>query len=204
MSERTPIAYIVDDDEVTRSYFNAVLSEAGLTCCLMDTAASFLETYDADQPGCLLLDIRMPGMTGMELQHQLNLRGAIIPVIFITAHAEIPLAVEAIIQGAFDFLQKPISHQPLLACVRKALAYDESNRDVLRKREQLNRRFESLTGRERQVLTLLVAGHSNKVMADELHLSPRTIELHRAQVMEKTGCQSLAQLVRMAMQLNVT
>ena len=203
MSERAPIVYIVDDDEITRRYFDAVLSRETLKCRRVESASLFLELYDPHQAGCLLLDIQMPGMTGIALQHELNLRGAVIPLIFITGNAEVPMAVEAMLQGAFNFLLKPITHQTLLACVRKALDHDADNRAALQEREQMIQRFESLTAREREVLMLLVAGRTNKVMAGELRLSLRTVELHRAHIMEKTGSRSLAQLVRMAMDLNV-
>ena len=195
--------YVVDDDEMTRNTFDAVLSAARLTSCSVESAALFLEMYDPRQPGCLLLDIQMPGMTGIALQHELNLRGAVIPLIFVTSHGEVSMAVEAMLQGAFNFLQKPVAYHALLACVRKALDHDAENRAVMCEREQITQRFESLTARERDVLTLLVAGRSNKVMAGELRLSQRTVELHRARVMEKTGSRSLAQLVHMAMEVNV-
>jgi two-component system response regulator FixJ len=203
MSRRTPIVYVVDDDEMTRNTFDAVLSAARLTSCSVESAALFLEMYDPRQPGCLLLDIQMPGMTGIALQHQLNLRGALIPLVFVTGHADVSMAVEAMLRGAFNFLQKPVAHDALLACVRKALDHDADNRAALWERGQMMQRFESLTARERDVLLLLVAGRSNKVMAGELRLSQRTVELHRARVMEKTGSRSLAQLIRMAMEANV-
>jgi two-component system response regulator FixJ len=203
MSERPPVVYVVDDDEVTRNYFDAVLSGAHLTSCRVESASVFLEIYDPCQPGCLLLDIQMPGMTGIALQHQLNLRGALIPLIFVTGHADVSMAVEAMLRGAFNFLLKPVAHEALLACVRKALDHDADNRAALWERGQMMQRFESLTARERDVLLLLVAGRSNKVMAGELRLSQRTVELHRARVMEKTGSRSLAQLIRMAMEANV-
>jgi len=202
MSDRVPIVYIVDDDEVTRSYFDAVLSTANVTCCPVESASSFLEMYDPHQPGCLLLDVQMPGMMGPELQHELNLRGAIIPVIFISSHAGVPTAVEAMLHGAFDFLQKPVSHETLLARVRNALDYDAGNRAALQERDQMTSRFDALTARERDVLALLIAGHSNKVMASELGLSERTVEVYRARVMKKTAARSLAQLVRMAMEMS--
>ena len=204
MSERVPIVYIVDDDEVTRSYFDAVLSTANVRCCRVESASSFLEMYDPDQPGCLLLDVQMPGMTGPELQHELNLRGAIIPVIFISSHAGVPTAVEAMLHGAFDFLQKPVSHEVLLVRVRDALDYDAGNRAALRQHDQMSRRFVALTARERDVLALLIAGHSNKVMASEMGLSERTVEVYRAHIMKKTASRSLAQLVRMAMEMQLT
>ena len=202
MSDRVPIVYIVDDDEVTRSNFDAVLSTANVACCRVESASSFLEMYDPHQPGCLLLDVQMPGMTGPELQHELNLRGAIIPVIFISSHAGVPTAVEAMLHGAFDFLQKPVSHETLLARVRNALDYDAGNRAALQERDQMTSRFDALTARERDVLALLIAGHSNKVMASELGLSERTVEVYRARVMKKTAARSLAQLVRMAMEMS--
>jgi len=201
MSDRVPIVYIVDDDEVTRSYFDAVLSSASVGCCRVESAAAFLEMYDPEQPGCLLLDVQMPGMTGPELQHELNLRGAIIPVIFISSHAGVPTAVEAMLHGAFDFLQKPVSHETLLARVRNALEYDAGNRAALYERDQMTKRFDALTARERDVFALLVAGHANKVMAGELGLSERTVEVYRARIMKKTAARSLAQLVRMAMEM---
>jgi FixJ family two-component response regulator len=201
MSDRVPIVYIVDDDEVTRSYFDAVLSSANVGCCRVESAAAFLEMYDPEQPGCLLLDVQMPGMTGPELQHELNLRGAIIPVIFISSHAGVPTAVEAMLHGAFNFLQKPVSHETLLARVRNALEYDAGNRAALQERGQMTKRFDALTARERDVFALLVAGHPNKVMAGELGLSERTVEVYRARIMKKTAARSLAQLVRMAMEM---
>jgi len=203
MSETSPIVYIVDDDEATRAYFSAALSSANLTCRTVESAQMFLDAYDPQQPGCVLLDVQMPGMTGLELQQQLNMRGAIIPVIFISGFAEVPIAVEALQQGAFGFLQKPLSRDTLLAHVRKALEHDSANRAELQERERMIQRFHALTPREREVLLLLVEGRSNKLMANQMQLSQRTIELYRARVMEKTGSRSLAQLVRMAMELQV-
>ena len=135
MNERNQVVYIVDDDDLTRDYFSAVLSEARLTCRTVESAEAFLLAYDPQQPGCLLLDVRMPGMTGLELQQQLNRRGAALPVIFLTAHAEVPMVVEALSQGAFGFLQKSVSTEALLAQVRKALDYDALNREDLLERE---------------------------------------------------------------------
>jgi two-component system response regulator FixJ len=202
VSDRMRIVYIVDDDDIIRKYLSAVLSAAQLTCRMVESAEAFLTDYDPQQPGCLLLDVQMPGMTGLELQRQLNRRGATIPVIFITGHGEIPMVVEALSDGAFGFLQKPVATATLLEQVHKALDRDESNRAELLEREQILQRFELLTPRERDVLGLMMAGRSNKAMAGELLLSQRTVELYRARVMEKTGSRSLAQLVQMAMELN--
>ncbi|MDB6015057.1 MAG: histidine kinase [Gammaproteobacteria bacterium] len=195
------IIYIVDDDDITRKYFSAVLTAVQLSCRTLESAEAFLLEYDPQQPGCLLLDVQMSGMTGLELQRQLNRRGAAIPVIFITGHGEIPMVVEALSEGAFGFLQKPVATETLLAQVHKALDHDASNRAERLEHEQILRRFESLTPRERDILRMMMEGRSNKVMAGDLLLSQRTVELHRARVMEKTGSHSLAQLVRMALDL---
>lgn len=201
MREPMRIIYIVDDDDITRKYFSAVLTAVQLSCRTLESAEAFLLEYDPQQPGCLLLDVQMSGMTGLELQRQLNRRGAAIPVIFITGHGEIPMVVEALSEGAFGFLQKPVATETLLAQVHKALDHDASNRAERLEHEQILRRFESLTPRERDILRMMMEGRSNKVMAGDLLLSQRTVELHRARVMEKTGSHSLAQLVRMALDL---
>jgi len=145
--------------------------------------------------------VRMPGMSGIELQQQLNLRGATIPVIFITGHGDIPMAVEAMQHGAFDFLQKPFRDQDLIDRIQRALERDARNRAALTQHARIRQRFESLTPRERDVLMLMTRGKPNKVMAAELGVSQRTVEIHRARVMEKSGADSLAQLVRMVMDL---
>jgi two-component system response regulator FixJ len=204
MSDLPPVVYIVDDDDVTRNYFGAVLTAAGLPCRSVESAHAFLQIYDLDQPGCLLLDMQMPGMTGLELQQRLNMLGAVIPLVFVSAHADVPVAVQAMRDGAFDFVEKPAEPAILLARVRKAIEYDAQNRAALRQREVMMIRFGSLTTREKEVLMLLMAGRSNKAMASDLHLSQRTVELYRARIMEKTGSHSLAQLIRMAMILNLS
>jgi FixJ family two-component response regulator len=204
MKEKPPAVIIVDDDEAVRSSLRFVFKSVGLAATAYPSAQAFLAVYDPDQPGCLVLDVRMPGMSGLALQEQLNLKGAMIPVIFISGHGDIPMAVEAIQHGAFDFLQKPFRDQDLIDRVQRALAKDESNRSALKERSRIRERFDSLTPRERDVLALMTTGKANKIMAAELGLSQRTIEIHRSHVMEKTGASSLAQLVRMAMDLNWT
>lgn len=202
MKERQPIVFVVDDDEAVRSALKLLLKSVGLTATALPTAQQFLSTYDPVQPGCLVLDVRMPGMSGLELQEQLNLRGAVIPVIFITGHGDVPMAVEAMQQGAFDFLPKPFRDQDLIDRIQRALAKDKQNRAELGERSRNRERFESLTPREREVLALVASGKPNKVMAGDLGLSQRTVEIHRARVMEKMGVSSLAQLVRIVMDLN--
>jgi FixJ family two-component response regulator len=199
MKEKVSTVFVVDDDSGVRSSIRVLLKSIGIAATAMSSAREFLDSFDPEQPGCLVLDIRMPGMSGMELQQQLNLKGAIIPVIFITGHGDVPMAVEAMQHGAFDFLQKPFRDQDLIDRIQKALARDRETRQALRKHSQIRERLESLTPREKDVLRLLVQGQQNKVMAGELGLSQRTVEIHRAHVMEKMGAQSVAQLVRMVL-----
>ncbi len=201
---RQPTVHVVDDDDAVRSSLRLLLKSVGLPTVAHSSAQEFLAAWDGDQPGCLVLDVRMPGMSGIELQAELNQRGAIIPVIFISGHGDIPMAVEAIQHGAFDFLQKPFRDQDLIDRVQRALASDAEHRQLLQQRETLRQRFESLTPREQEVLELVTQGKANKVMAGDLGVSQRTVEIHRARVMEKMGAQSLAQLVRMVLELDKT
>jgi len=196
-----PQVFIVDDDEAVRNSLRMLARSVGLTATPFSSAQEFLQHYDPVAPGCLVLDVRMPGMSGIELQQQLNLRGAVIPVIFITGHGDVPMAVEAMQQGAFDFLQKPFRDQDLIDRLQRALEKDRATRAELAQRDRLRERRDSLTPREREVLELLIQGRPNKVMAADLGLSQRTVEIHRARVMEKMGAGSLAQLVRMALEL---
>ncbi len=199
---RPATIHVVDDDDAVRSSLRLLLKSVGLPTVTHTSAQDFLATWDSDQPGCLVLDVRMPGMSGIELQAELNQRGAIIPVIFISGHGDIPMAVEAIQHGAFDFLQKPFRDQDLIDRVQRALASDAEHRQLLQQRETLRQRFDSLTPREQEVLQLVTQGKANKVMAGDLGVSQRTVEIHRARVMEKMGAQSLAQLVRMVLELD--
>jgi FixJ family two-component response regulator len=199
MKARPAMVFVVDDDAGVRSSIRLLLKSVGIPATPMASAQEFLEAFDPAQPGCLVLDIRMPGMNGLELQQQLNLRGAIIPVLFITGHGDVPMAVEAMQQGAFDFLQKPFRDQELIDRIHKALERDRETRAALTQHGQIREKLESLTPRERQVLDLLTQGKQNKVMAAELGISQRTVEIHRAHVMDKLGVRSLAQLVRIVL-----
>ena len=198
---RPSTVFIVDDDEAVRGSLRLLLKAAGLPTLALASAQEFLDQWHPEQPGCLVLDVRMPGMSGIELQGELNRRGAIIPVIFISGHGDIPMAVEAIQHGAFDFLSKPFGDQDLIDRVQRALAADVEHRKLLAERETLRARYASLTPREQEVLALVTQGKANKVMAGDLGVSQRTVEIHRARVMEKMGAQSLAQLVRMTIDL---
>jgi RNA polymerase sigma factor (sigma-70 family) len=188
---------VVDDDSGVRNAMRALLKSVGLEAQLFASAQDFLGGYQPSQTGCLLLDIRMPGMSGMELQQQLNMRGAVIPVIFMTGHGDIPMAVEAMQHGAFDFLQKPFRDQDLLDRIQRALAKDIELRKSLSEHTRIRERLDSLTPREREVLDLMVKGKQNKAVAQELAVSPRTVEIHRARVMEKMQVHSVAELVHM-------
>src|SRR6185437_13597420 len=194
-----PTVFVVDDEESVRGSLRFLLRSAGLESHAFGSAPEFLAAYDPAQPGCLVLDVRMPGMNGLELQQELNLRGAVIPVIFITGHGDIPMAVEAMQHGAHDFLQKPFRDEDLIERVRRALAKDAEARAALEEHKSIRSRLDSLTPRERQVLTLMARGKPNKIIAHELSVSQRTIEIHRARVMTKSGASSLAELVRMVM-----
>jgi two-component system response regulator FixJ len=201
MKDLAPTVYIVDDDSGVRSSIRVLMKSVGLPATPYPSAKEFLETYHPDHPGCLVLDIRMPGMSGLELQEALNEKGAVIPVIFITGHGDIPMAVEAMRHGAFDFLQKPFRDQDLIDRIQAALTRDAETRKSLREHSRIRACIAALTPREREVLDLLTTGKANKMMAQDLGLSQRTIEIHRAHVMEKMGARSVAQLVRMVMDL---
>ena len=201
---KKPVIMVVDDDAGIRSAMRALLKSVGLESQLFTSAQEFLAAWQPAQPGCLLLDIRMPGMSGLELQQQLNLRGAVIPVIFMTGHGDVPMAVEAMQHGAFDFLQKPFRDQELLDRVQRALVKDAESRATLGEHSRIRAHLESLTAREREVLDLMTKGKQNKAIAQDLGVSPRTIEIHRARVMEKMHAQSVAELVRMMLDLKHT
>jgi two-component system response regulator FixJ len=198
---RNPSVYVVDDDDAVRNSLRMLLKSVGIPAVAYGSARDFLSAYHAELPGCLVLDVRMPGMSGLELQEELNRLGAVIPVIFITGHGDIPMAVEAMQHGAFDFLQKPFRDQDLIDRVQRALTTDVQNRATLAEEHRIAERYASLTPREREVLALVTKGKANKVMAGDLGVSQRTVEIHRARVMEKMHASSLAQLVRMVMNL---
>jgi len=201
MEALTPTVFIVDDEEAVRDSIALLLRSIGLKTRAYPDAQSFLVEYQPDWPGCLLLDVRMPRLGGMELQKELNRRGVALPVIFITGHGDVPMAVEAMRAGALDFLQKPFKDDELIRRVQKALEQDARDRQQLGQRNQIRERLESLTPREREIADRIVAGQANKVVAAELDISERTVELHRARIMQKMGARALAQLVQMMLSL---
>jgi two-component system response regulator FixJ len=201
VNEKKSLVAIIDDDALLIKLISTVLTAAGISTRSHTSPRSFLDCYDPDQPGCLISDIQMPGMTGLELQQHLNLLGAVSPVIFLTGTADVSIAVEAMRHGAFDFLEKPVGNQALVDCVRRAIGHDASNRTQLAQLSRIRSRFDSLTPREHDVYRLLAEGLANKQIAAELSIAGRTVELYRARVMEKMSVRSLAQLLRMKIEL---
>lgn len=197
-----PTVFVVDDDDGMRRALSLLLNTVGYRTAAFASPKEFLDKFRTDAAGCLLLDIRMPGMSGLELQQQLNRMGSMLPVIFITGHGDVPMAVQAMKEGAFEFVQKPFRDQDLLDRVNHALEQDRQNRGNLALRADVLQRFESLTPREKQVMQLVVDGAANKVIAIDLGLSERTVEIHRAKVMEKMDARSVAHLVKLHMSLS--
>ncbi len=189
--------FLIDDDPGVRDSLALLLSLKGLSTQLFASAESFIETYQPGQPGCVLTDLRMPGMSGLELQGALRERRLDLPVVVLTAHGDVATARAALKNGAFDFLEKPIDDATLLEVLHNALQIDRERRAAAMARSSSDRRMERLTERERQILSLLAAGHQNREIATQLGISPRTVEVHKARIMEKLACRSLADLIRM-------
>jgi FixJ family two-component response regulator len=195
------IVYIVDDDEDVREGFGLLMDTVGQPYQTFDSALAFLDAYSPQMDGCLVLDIRMPRMTGLELQERLNEMGSLLPVIFITGHGDIPMAVDAMRRGALDFIRKPFREQDLLERINEALDLESGRREKKLDGQRLQHRVASLTEREREVFELVADGEMNKAIAQDLGISERTVELHRSQVMKKLGARTLAQLVRIRIEL---
>lgn len=188
--------YIVDDDDAVRDSMSMLLESVDLPHQCFATADAFLDSDDGTRTGCLVLDIRMPGINGLELQEILTEKDSLLPIIFITGHGDIPMAVEAMRRGALDFMRKPIREQDLLDRIQQALDYEAGKRHHLLDQQQILQKLESLTSREREVFELIAEGHANKVVGFELGISERTVEVHRARVMSKLEAKTLAQVVR--------
>jgi FixJ family two-component response regulator len=193
--DRAAVVYLVDDDAAVRAGFTALFRSVGLPVRSFDSAESFLEGVEPDAEGCLLLDVRMPGMSGLELQERLRDRGVALPIVLISAHADVPMAVRAMKTGAVDFLEKPVNEQELLERVQACLRTAHRLREEADSTAAARARLEGLTPREREVVELLVEGESSKVIAARLDISPRTVDVHRSHIMEKLGVKSVAELV---------
>jgi len=204
MNEVEPIVFIVDDDLSVRRSTERLIRSAGLKVEAFASAREFLNHRHPEGPACLVLDVRMPGLSGMDLQHELNESGIHIPIIFVTGHGDIPMSVRAMKAGAVEFLTKPFRSRNLLDAVRAAIERDRSNSRERSQIGEVREHYDQLTPREREVMALVVAGLLNKQVAGELATTERTIKFHRAHIMQKMGATSLADLVRMAEKLGVS
>ena len=197
MKEADPIVFVVDDDPLIRDGLRSLIKSVGLHVETFGSSREFMQRRPSDAPGCLVLDVRLPGLSGLDLQRELNESNFEIPIIFMTGHGDIPMSVRAMKNGAQEFLTKPVRGQDLLDAVQQAIARDRAARRERAKMADLRTRFDSLTPREREVLDLIVAGLLNKQIAGELNIEEVTIKTHRAHIMQKTHAESLAHLVRM-------
>ncbi|MBB5321344.1 response regulator FixJ [Marinobacter oulmenensis] len=199
MTDIQQTVYVVEDDEAVRDSLELLLKSDGKPVKTYESANGFLQDYSDEMAGCIVLDIRMPGMDGMELQKALNEKHSILPIIFVTGHGDVPMAVDAMKEGAVDFIQKPYREEALLEKIEAALEQDREQRQSLTEKQEIIRRVNSLTPREREIMDRMIAGQANKVIAIELEISQRTVEIHRSRVMHKMGTHSLAHLVRMVL-----
>ena len=196
MNAPAPTVFVVDDDNSTRELLAWLMKRNGLAFEVFPDARSFLEAYDAERPGCLVLDLNMPGMNGLDLQQCLKEQGVLLPVIFLSAGADIPKAVRAVREGAVDFIEKPFDYKRVVELVRECLERDRDLRAGRERRKSVSDRLGQLTQREREVLDLVVAGKHNREVAEALEISIKTVEAHRARLMEKLEVGSLAELVQ--------
>jgi len=203
MTTQQSTVHIVDDDAAVRKSLQLLFKTVGIEAIAHASGDDFLEQFDDAGEGCILLDIRMPGISGLELQKVLQERGSTIPIIFITGHGDVPMAVESMRLGAFDFLQKPFRDQDLMDRVSQALAQNEEAREASEQHHDISQRYATLTPREKEVMACVVKGQANKVIAMDRDVSQRTVEIHRARVMDKMQARSLADLVRMAIQIDL-
>ena len=197
------IVHVVDDDEYTRKGTERLLEAAGLEPRTYASAREFLGTIDSESPGCLVLDVRLPDQSGLDLQAALAIRGVLLPIIFVTGHGEITDTVLAIQRGAVDFLTKPVDGHVLLAAVGRALAHDAAAREGRVRQQRLRSRYERLTPREREIFLHLISGQLNKQVAADLRITERTIKMHRANILEKLEVNSMVELARLAVDLGI-
>jgi RNA polymerase sigma factor (sigma-70 family) len=198
-----PKVHIVDDDDAMRDSLKWLLESRGLEVELYPSGEAFLAAFNNSCSGCLVLDVRMPGMNGMDLYEQLRARNSTLPVIFITGHGDVPMAVSALKKGAADFIEKPFNDQDMLRLIETCMRQDRAAAAKRAENASVAQRLESLTQREREVLGLIVAGKLNKQIADELGISIKTVEVHRSRVMEKMGANSVAELVQLVLKKQV-
>jgi len=203
MTEQAPVVFVVDDDVSVREALKNLLRSVGFKVETFASAQEFLSSKRPDAPGCLVLDIRLPGGSGLDLQRRLIGAKIQIPIIFISAHADVPMSVRAMKAGAVEFLTKPFRDQEILDAVHQAIERDRAERDRARETEAARKRYNSLTSREQEVLALVVQGFANKQIGDELNISEPTVKMHRGRLMDKMGADSLPDLVRIAEKLGI-
>lgn len=192
-----PQAYLVDDDEAIRDALSWMLKSRGIPCTTFASAEAFLSAWHRDLAGCVVLDMRMSGMTGLDCFDRLRDMEATLPVIFLTGHGDVPLAVATLKKGAFDFFEKPLNDNELATRIQEAIALDTRQREANASVDSLNARLASLTTRERQIMELVLAGKFNKVIADELNISMRTVEVHRANLFDKMQVKTAVELANL-------
>jgi FixJ family two-component response regulator len=203
VTDAQAIVYVIDDDPSVREALASLLRSVGLEVKVFGSTRQFLESPRPDVPGCLVLDVRLPGVGGLDLQSQLLRSNIHLPVVFITGHGDIPMSVQAMKAGAIEFLTKPFRDQELLDAIQQGIERDRARRRDSEAVRQLQERLESLTAREREIMAHVVTGRMNKLIAGDLHVSEITVKVHRGQVMRKMGAKSLAELVRMADKLGI-
>jgi FixJ family two-component response regulator len=202
-TQPTPVVFVVDDDAAVREALNSLLRSIGLNVETFGSAAEFLQNKLPDVPACLVLDVRLPGLSGLDFQAELARAGIRIPIIFLTGHGDIPMSVRAMKAGAIEFLTKPFREQDMVDAIQAALVQDRGRREQDKKVSELQSLFDSLTSREQEVIGLVTAGLMNKQIAAEIGVSEITVKVHRGNVMRKMGAKSLADLVRMADALGI-
>jgi len=203
MEKSSAIVFVVDDDASVRKSLARLIKSVGLNVETFESAQAFLDYNHSDVPGCLILDMRMQGFSGLDLQKRLKAEGSSIPIVFLTGHGNVPTSVRAMKAGALDFLEKPVEEQALLDAIHRAIQKDKNRREENLKMVDLQQRFDALTPREREVFSMVVSGLLNKQIAFDLGIVEKTVKVHRAHVMEKMEAQSLADLVRMAERLAI-
>ena len=199
-----PTVFVIDNDQAVREGLSHLIKSVGLNVETFSSAQEFLSAFETARSGCLVLDVRMPGMSGLELQETLHRRKVKIPIIMISGHGDVPMAVQTVKMGAVDFIEKPFRDQVLLDRIQKAILKDSETRKEQDELNSLTARVDHLTVRERQVMNLVVAGKANKVIAMDLGIKQKTVEFHRARVMEKMRAESVADLVKMATKIGIT
>ncbi len=202
MKPAMPTVFIVDDEPAVLKSLSRLMRSAKLVALTFSSPQEFLDQYDPEMPGCLILDVAMPGMGGLQLQQALIMKGSEIPIIFLTGHGEMPMSVRAMKRGAVDFLTKPVNDEDLLKAIRVAIETDRVNRQACAELNDIRQRLATLTPSEREVLEHVIAGQSNRQIADDLGIAEKTIKVHRDRVMEKMGVTSVAKLVQQLSRIN--